>query len=101
MTDLTLQHRRGRKTLLRKHCEQRGSSRKQKCGGERPVEELRHGAEPALVGFRGLERIEHLVDLTELLRVACAKVATARHIGDRRQRGLVQVRRRIDLPQAE
>ena len=68
---------------------------------ERPVEELGDRPEAALVGLGGLERVQDLVDLGELRRVARAEVSAARHLGDRRQRLLVEVRRRIDLAQAE
>ncbi len=68
---------------------------------ERPVEELRDRAETALVRLGGLELVEDLVDLRKLGGVACAKVAAARLLGDRRQRCLVEICRRVDLAQSE
>ena len=70
-------------------------------GAERPMEQLGDRAEAALVGLGGLELVEDLVDLRELARVARAKIAAARQLGDRGQRLLVEIGRRIDLAQAE
>src|SRR5213078_355561 len=80
---------------------ERGREGERERGGERPVEQLCHGPEAALVGRGGLELVEDPIDFRELVGVARAEVAPAGLVRERGQRRLVEIRGRIDLPQTE